>query len=325
MIIEPLRPALTLKAKLILGGVILVTGGFVALVVLAVFPPRDFPANSFIHVDRGKSVSLIAGELKAKELIRSETAFKVLMKLFGETRMQIGTYFFGEPISVVNVALKLSQHFLGYLPYRVTVFEGMSNAKIAVALTKAIPDFPVEEFLAKTKDLEGQLFPDTYFFPPEIKVDDIIFELRQNWRAQITSLRPDLLRSGRSLDEIMIMASLIEREARTEEDQRLVSGILWQRLKLNMLLQVDATFEYYTDYNTYTITKAELKKDSPYNTYVNKGLPPTPIANPGRRAILAAIYPAESPYLYYLTGRDGQMRYAEDFAGHKENRRLYLD
>jgi len=305
--------------------VVAVTAGLCVLIVLTVFPPRDFPANTFIHVDRGKSVAVIGGELKEKGIVRSEAAFKALMILFGEKRMQVGIYFFGEPMSVVNVALKLSQRFLGYIPNRVTIFEGMSNAKIATALAKEIPDFSAEEFLSKTADLEGKLFPDTYFFAPEAGVDEIIFELHQNWQDQITRLRPMILFSGKSLNDILIMASLIEREAREETDRRLISGILWKRLAIGMPLQVDATFEYYTNYNTYTITKAELKKDSPYNTYLNKGLPPTPIANPGLDAILAALQPKKSNYLYYLTGRDGKMYYAEDFAGHKENRRLYLD
>jgi UPF0755 protein len=121
------------------------------------------------------------------------------------------------------------------------------------------------------------------------------------------------------------MASIIERETRTAEDRRLVSGILWKRISIGMPLQVDATFEYYTKYNTYTVTKQVMREDSPYNTYTNKGLPPTPIANPGLDSIIAALKPTASPYLYYLTGRDGKMYYATDFAGHKKNRRLYLD
>jgi UPF0755 protein len=299
---------------------------FVSIIVFGFLPPKDFPANTFVHVDRGKTVTMIGEELKVKNLIRSVTAFKIsAILLGGEKRMQVGTYFFKEPMSVVTVALKITNHFLGYRPNYVTIPEGTSNEKIAGILVKAIPKISKTEFLEKTKDMEGKLFPDTYFFAPEDTVDDIIFEMNQNWQEQIAGLQADILLSGHSLNQILTMASLIEREARTDEDRRLVSGILWKRIEIGMPLQVDATFEYFTDKNTYTITKTEMKKDSPYNTYTNKGLPPTPIANPGLEAIKAAIKPEKSDYLYYLTGRNGKMYYAKDFAGHKKNRRLYLD
>jgi UPF0755 protein len=296
------------------------------MIIKAVFPPADFPTMPFYHVDRGKSVSQVAEELKAKNFIQSPLTFKIFMRLLGgEKRMQVGTYFFRQPTSALNIALKLTHRFLGYKPIVITVFEGMSNAKIANLLNKKIANFPKSEFLDKVSLLEGRLFPDTYFFSPNSKVDEIIYELNQNFEEQISKVRVDILRSGKTLDQIIIMASLIERETNTAEDRRIVSGILWKRISIGMPLQVDATFEYFTNKNTYTITRQEMKKDSPYNTYTNKGLPPTPIANPGLDSIKAAIDPTYSPYLYYLTGRDGKMYYAEDFTGHKKNRRLYLD
>lgn len=317
---------LSIRQKLSIAIILTIFSCLVLFIIFAIFPPRDFPLNSFIHVDRGKSVSVIGEELKEKKLIRSVTAFKVFVRLSGgEKRMQVGTYFFKQSTSVINVALKITNRFLGLKPYRVVVTEGMSNEKIAKLLVKQIPNFDKKTFLEKTSELEGRLFPDTYFFSPLDTVDDIIFEMNQNWEEQISGLKKDLLLSGKSLNEILTMASIIERETNTAKDRRLVSGILWKRIEIDMPLQVDATFEYYTNYNTYTVTKEILRQDNPYNTYTNKGLPPTPIANPGLDSIIAAISPVGSDYLYYLTGRDGQMYYAEDFAGHKKNRRLYLD
>jgi UPF0755 protein len=320
-----LKP-LSFRAKLGLAALITGTSVFVLLIIFTIFPPTNFPTNSFIHVDRGKTVGMIGGELKTKGIIRSVTAFKFFTVLLGgEKRLQVGTYFFKQPTSVINVALKLTNRFLGIKPYRVTIPEGMSNEKIANILAKAIPHFDKKDFLTKTEDLEGKLFPDTYFFAPLDNVDDIIFEMSQTWEEQTKDLRAEILFSGKSLNDILTMASIIERETRTAEDRRLVSGILWKRISIGMPLQVDATFEYYTKYNTYTVTKQVMREDSPYNTYTNKGLPPTPIANPGLDSIIAALKPTASPYLYYLTGRDGKMYYATDFAGHKKNRRLYLD
>lgn len=314
------------KQQIIISLLALVFVLIFALTIKTIFPPTNFPDSPFYHVDRGKSVSQIATELEAKHFIQSSLAFKIFVRLLGgEKRMQVGTYFFRQPTSVVNIALKLTQRFLGYKPITLTVFEGMSNEKIAKALIKKFPKFSQKEFLEKTKDLEGRLFPDTYFFSPYDTIDDLIYEMNQNFNEQINPLKANILLSGRSLDQILTMASLIERETRTETDRRLVSGILWKRIAIGMPLQVDATFEYFTDKNTYTITRQEMRQASPYNTYTNKGLPPTPIANPGLASIKAALNPETSPYLYYLTGRDGQMYYAEDFAGHKKNRRLYLD
>jgi UPF0755 protein len=121
------------------------------------------------------------------------------------------------------------------------------------------------------------------------------------------------------------MASLVEEETRTPADRRLVAGILWKRIKLGMPLQVDAVFPYINGKNTYEVTARDLKIDSPYNTYLYPGLPIAPIANPGLDSIKAAIEPAESPYLYYLSDRAGAMHYAKTFEEHKRNRELYLN
>ena len=274
------------------------------ITIKTVFPPADFPNSPFFHVDRGKSVSQIAEELKTKKFIQSPLAFKIFVRLLGgEKRLQVGTYFFKQPTSVINITLKLTHHFLGYKPITVTVYEGMANGQIADLLAKQIPKLSKKDFLDKTKYLEGRLFPDTYFFSPFDTVDDVIYEMNQNFNEQIDSLRVGILISGKPLSQILTMASLIEREARTDKDRHLVSGILWKRIAIGMPLQVDVAKE----------------------TYKQPGLPSAPIANPGLASIEAAIHPEASPYLYYLTGRDGKMYYAKDFAGHKKNRRLYLD
>lgn len=298
------RLPLSKRAKLGLAGIVTGTSLLALIIIFAIFPPRDFPTNSFIHVDRGKTVAMIGQELKAKGIIRSVTAFKFFTIIMGgDKRLQVGTYFFKQPNSVINVALKLTNRFLGVKPYRVTIPEGSTNTKIANLLAKQIPRFDRQDFLSKTKDMQGKLFPDTYFFAPLDNVDDIIFELSKTWEEQTQNLRSEALFSGKNIDEIIIMASIIEGEAKYDEDRHLISGILWKRLALGMRLQVDVAKE----------------------TYKEEGLPDKPINNPGILSIEAAAQPVKSDYLYYLTGRDGKMYYAKDFAGHKKNRRLYLD
>ncbi|MFA5000922.1 MAG: endolytic transglycosylase MltG [Candidatus Paceibacterota bacterium] len=277
---------------------------FFVITIKTVFPPANFPTNPFYHVDRGKSVAQVAGELKAKNFIQSPLAFKIFVRLLGgEKRMQVGTYFFKQPISSINIALKLTHHFLGEKPITVTIYEGMTNAKIAKLLAQKLPPIKADDFIAQAKNLQGRLFPDTYFFSPYDTVEDIIYELNQNFDEQIAKLKIDVVLSGQTLNQILVMASIIEGEANKDVDRHLISGILWKRLSIEMPLQVDVAKE----------------------TYKQQGLPDAPINNPGLEAIEAAIYPETSDYLYYLTGRDGQMYYAEDFAGHKKNRRLYLD
>ena len=130
--------------------------------------------------------------------------------------------------------------------------------------------------------------------------------------------------SGHSLSDIVIMASLVEKEARTDVNRRIVAGVLWNRLALGMPLQVDAVFGYIFDRDTYSPSFEDLKVDSPYNTYTHKGLPPGPISNPGLESIYAALYPTKTNYLYYLTGKDTLMHYARTYAEHVANQTKYL-
>lgn len=120
------------------------------------------------------------------------------------------------------------------------------------------------------------------------------------------------------------MASLIEREAKTDEDRKTIAGILWNRIDLKMPLQVDAVFGYIKGIDTYHPTSEDLSIESPYNTYLHAGLPPTPISNPGLESLHAAATPTKTDYLYYLTGKDGVMHYAKTFEEHKANRAKYL-
>jgi UPF0755 protein len=130
--------------------------------------------------------------------------------------------------------------------------------------------------------------------------------------------------STRPLDEIIKMASIVETEARMEKTRRVVAGILWERIRRGMPLQVDVSFRYINGKTTRNLTVSDLKIDSPYNSYIYKGLPPTPIANPGLEAILASANPIKTDYLYFLTGKDNVMYYARTFEEHVVNTELYL-
>jgi UPF0755 protein len=140
----------------------------------------------------------------------------------------------------------------------------------------------------------------------------------------VTELSTDIAASGRSLHDVVTMASLVEEESRIDDERPIVAGILWKRLANGVTLGVDATVRYIVNKPTSAITRADLDIDSPYNTRKLGGLPPGPIANPGLASIRAAIRPEESQYWYYLHGKDGQIRYAETNEGHNANRAKYL-
>lgn len=297
---------------------------FIFFVLCFVFPPYNFPAETYFRVRSGEDAGTIAQHLWKKNLISSPKTFKLVLRLLGGHKdIKAGSYYFNEPISSFAIAFRLINRNLGQAPYRVTFFEGASVKKVAKAISQEIPNFNEKSFIALGTKWEGYLFPDTYFFS---KIDgpiDMLEVMKSNFDEKIVEVKDEIKKTGKSLNEIITMASIIDREVKTPEDRRIVSGILWKRIAAGMPLQVDATFEYYLNKKTSELTKIDLKSESPYNTYTNKGLPPTPIGNPGWDAILAAINPEESDYWFYLSDKEGLIHYAKNFDEHKANRKKY--
>lgn len=307
---------------------------FLLLFIFSVFyvtfwrAPRPFPEHALITVEKGESLSAISKSFKSGGVVRSSAWLKIFtMFLGGEKRIVAGDYYFPDPKSVFGVAWMLHKGEFGLIPVRTTIFEGSSSFEIAELLEKNLPAFSKEDFLNEVSSggFEGYLFPDTYFFMPNTKASDVILMMRENFARQVKQYEADVEKSGRSMKDIVIMASIVEGEARNLESKRIVAGILWKRLSKDMPLQVDATFKYYNGKNSYTLTKDDLAEEHPYNTYKNKGLPPTAINNPGIDSIRAAIAPTQTEYFYFLSSKAGNMYYARDFEGHKQNRELYLD
>lgn len=288
-------------------------------------PPSDFPKDKVITVKNGVSLGQVSMLLKDEHLIRSRTLFEVCARTVGgDKRILAGNYLFKEPAHSCIIAFRIARGISGIPSTRVTIPEGMSNKEVSAVLAKMIPGFDVASFLDIARLKEGYLFPDTYLFSAGAKVEDIIAMMSANFDDKIDSWKPVIESSGRSLRDVIIMASILEKEATTDEDKELVSGILWKRIKIGMPLQVDATFMYLLGKKSSEVTQADLKVKSAYNTYTNKGLPTGPIGNPGIAAIRAAIRPKDSPYLYYLSDDKGTMHYAKTFAEHVANKGKYL-
>jgi UPF0755 protein len=148
--------------------------------------------------------------------------------------------------------------------------------------------------------------------------------MNDNFKLKIKSLDNEIKNFNKPLSDIIKMASIIEEEGKTKESREIISGILWKRISLKMPLQVDSSFKYINGKVTSNLTTEDLKIDSPYNSYIKLGLPPTPISNPGLMAIKATISPKNSPYLYFLTGKDGNMYYSISFDEHVINKQKYL-
>lgn len=288
--------------------------------------PRDFPKGEVVNIPEGVSAQTI-GEILAEEgVVESARVFELVARTFFDSKdLQAGDYIFEKKLSTFGVTERIIKGKYGLTPVSVTFFEGMTVREMAEQLHEALPHIKPARFRAHAADLEGYLFPDTYYILPNATAGDVVEMLYTEFENQIATIQDEIDASGRSLHDIITMASLIERESRTPETRRMVSGILWNRIEIGMALQVDAVFGYIYDTETFSPRFSDLEIDSPYNTYQNVGLPPGPIANPGFDSILAALEPTPSDYLFYLTGRNGNFYYARTFEQHLANRRLYLD
>ncbi len=302
---------------------------FIVLVFLGFFlvgpfsSPINFRTESVFHIEEGDGLSQIAVNLKGSGFIKSSFLFKTIVYVTGNSRNIVaGDYYFHYRLGLVEIISRLVSGKHGLEEIRITIPEGLNIKEVAQIFKEHLSLFDVAEFLRDAP--EGFLFPDTYFVLPNSSSTDLISRMKNNFDKKIEPLRSDISMSGITTEDLIIMASIIEEEAKTEEAKKIVSGILWKRIELGMPLQVDATFSYINGKNTYTLTAEDLKINSPYNTYTNLGLPPTPISNPGIESIEAALYPTPTEYVYFLSDLDGNMYYAEDFEGHQRNRELYL-
>ncbi|MES2953531.1 MAG: endolytic transglycosylase MltG [Patescibacteria group bacterium] len=303
-----------------------------ALAVLLLFyyfgirAPSNFPVDSIAEINRGESIGQVANKLHAMHIIRSPFLFKIVASLASPVRGVVaGEYLFTEPTNLFGVIVKTTDIIFGISGVRVTVIEGMNNKQIAQMLEKKFGTFNKQAFLKKAADLEGYLFPDTYIFAKGVTEDEILHAMSTNFTTKTAELRLAAEMSNRTWEETVIMASILEREARTPETRKTISGILWKRIDNNVPLQVDAVFYYLFSKPTSELTLKDLLIDSPYNVYKYKGLPVGPIANPGLAAIRDAIHPTASKYWFFLSDHNGNMHYAATYESHLANKRRYLD
>jgi len=221
--------------------------------------------------------------------------------LDSDQKINPGDYYFDEPLSLVRVAYMFANDIHNVAPIKITFPEGYTNTEIAQRISEKLPNFNSVLFLENTTNLQGKLFPSTYFFYALSTPDEMIEMLSDTFAKQTNSILAKGYKNY-SQNEILTMASIVEEEANGEEDRAIIAGILWKRLDRGMLLQVDAE----------------------PSTYKVKGLPSSPISNPGLASIQATVNPEESTYLFYLHDKNGMIHLAKDFAEHKKNVSKFL-
>ena len=276
---------------------------FVYFVYFIFGPPGDFPVGSVFKITQGETLHHLSFDLKKEHIIRSRTIFEALVIFYGsEFHMNYSDYLLEKKLSVFELASRFALNEKHLAPIVVTIREGLNREQMAELFSLKLSNFNKANFLTKTQNLEGYLFPDTYFFVSTDDENDVIKLMQDNFNKKVVSIFLQMQNSKRTENQILTMASIIELEAKGDLDRALIAGILWKRLDIGMPLQVDADME----------------------TYKNKGLPKNPLNNPGILAIKAAMYPENSNYLYYLHDKDGTAHYAKTFAEHRKNKIKYL-
>ena len=308
--------------------------------------PNNLEIEKQIIIKSGSTARQIAEELYRQEIIKSRVLFNLIINFKGlENSLKAGAYNIKPEYNLLDVIDLLASGRVA--TFRVTIPEGYTVEEIARRLA-VLTSYSEEEFLRYARvnpgkdylkddeniiyPLEGFLYPDTYIIPTEYKPEEIlrvmlsVFESR--WLERIrTALDPagekeaDLevnreVVSGYSIHEIITIASLIEKEAKLDEEKPLVAAVIYNRLRMNMYLQIDACIQYILGERKERILYSDLRIDSPYNTYLYPGLPPGPIANPGAASIKAALNPADVDYLFYFALSDGSHVFTRSYSEH---------
>ncbi len=302
------------------------------------FAPKNPTKEIFFVVDKGQGVHDIAQNLKEKGIIKNRQAFLLGYNIYYSSKsLKAGEYKLNLPMSSKDI-LKMLTDGKVYL-HSLTIPEGLTRKEIARHLDSL--DFAdEEEFLsasAKTEiisfldkeatNLEGYLFPETYYFPKGISAEKIISTLISQFKDVFSE---EWLKRAREIEmtprEVITLASLIEKETFLSEEKKLVSAVFHNRLRIRMKLDCDPTVIYaLKEKGSFKgrLLKKDLKLDSPYNTYRNRGLPPGPICSPGRESLEAALYPAQEKYLYFVSKKDGSHHFSSNFRDHQNAVRKY--
>ncbi len=303
---------------------------------------EDFELKQ-INITRGESASNVIQQLKNQKIIESELGFKIYVYLRNRTNLfQSGQYYLSPTMSWKEILNLLTSKQAN--EQTIVVREGWTQREIADYLEKS-GLFSQQNFIATSyqlgssgvldysflsdkpsnHSLEGYLFPDTYRVYRDAKPETIIKKMLDNFNDRLDSdIREEIVRQHKSIFEVLIIASIVEKEAASETDRQLVADIFLRRLENRMPLQSCATINYILTQKTKHLSLEQTKIDSPYNTYKYYGLPPGPIGNPGISSIKAVLWPAKNNYWYFLSTDNSQIIYSKTNKEHDLNKEKYL-
>jgi len=326
-------------------------------ILQAIYIPKSSSEteDKLFLIEKGENLFQIANKLEQEGMIRSRFFFDFFVFLKNsQSKLQAGEYSLNSSMNIIEIANKIISG--DTIKILITIPEGWNLRDIAwnfenkgmfqaeelfeligfplinYSVNTDLPkpkDFSIDyEFLKdkpKNVNLEGYLFPDTYETVPGAGLESIVRKMLDNFDKKLTQdLREKIKEQGRTIFEIITMASLLEKEVKDFEEKKIVAGILWKRMENKIGLHVDATISYITGKKTVKISKQETEIDSLYNTYKYRGLPLGPICNPGLESIIAAIHPANSDYWYYLSTPEGETIFNKTLEEHNIDKAEYL-
>ncbi|MDR3049583.1 MAG: endolytic transglycosylase MltG [Elusimicrobiota bacterium] len=305
-----------------------VLGVFLLLIVIALgiwyFSLSKTPVT--IVIQRGDSASKAAAMLKNNNIIYSRNLFMIWTRITGSgSKIKAASYEFSQRDMTIGILSQIKNPKI--IPLRMTIPEGLTSKQIAeIAASKLAIDKDKFINIVNERKLEGYLLPETYFLDATFKEEDIINKLNNEFNKAITQEMKDKAQElGFSLRDIIILASVIEKEAVKPDERAVISSVFHNRLKKGVKLESCATVLYAMGIVKPRLTYEDIKYDSPYNTYIHAGLPPGPICNPGIESIIAALYPADTDKLFFVASGDGGHLFANGFKQHVENKKIAND
>jgi UPF0755 protein len=286
------------------------------------------------EIQSGWGVDRIGQELSSAKLIRSRSAFKITVVTLGiSSKIQAGYFRLSPSMGITDIAKALTKAYAKQI--RVTIPEGLRRQEIALIIDNAFKNaegktFSSSEFISLTNNKEGRLFPDTYDFDPKASTSAIINRLETQFNNVMTELKI----KDSDINTVVTLASILEREAGSAQEMPEIAGVIENRLQASWPLQIDATVQYALssvrckkldcDWWPKSLSKTDLQFKSPYNTYLNQGLPAKPISNPGKDALSAAASPKATSAWFYLHDLNGQIHFANTIEQHNQNVCTYL-
>ncbi len=308
---------------------------FLYVILNPFFIKHEINSPVEIHISRGMNFTDVTALLWRHQIIRHPRLFVFWGKIRGlQYKIKHGTYRFEGRLSDHEVLQKLVSGDVELV--KVTIPEGFNLWQIAERLD-ALEITDKNQFLKASRDrdllnklhidapsVEGYLFPDTYFFPKHTEAKVVITRMVENMRSHLSS---DMLNRAKELGltekGLLTLASLIEKEAKVDDERPLISAVFHNRLRRGMPLESDPTAVYGIEPVPKRVYKKDLLRNTPYNTYRIKGLPPGPIASPGLKSIMAALYPADVPFLYFVATKDGRHHFSRTEKEHQRAVRKY--